>query len=345
MSINTKNNFDLIRLFAATQVAIVHISDHLQYKNYFIDALAIFPGVPIFFFVSGFLIYGSYEKSIDNVNTNYNFFIKRFLRLYPALWMCLILSILSIWYSGYFEKVDLSWKEFVPWFVAQASFFQFFNPEFLRGYGVGVINGSLWTISVELQFYILTPLLFFILSRVNNIRAIMLVIFFVIINVINARFNDESTIILKLFGVSFLPWIYMFILGAILYKNQKLLEHIGRTPLLLLLVFYIAAYFFTKDFGWGNSINPLGYILLLAIIIKLAFSLPSLSDSILRRNDFSYGIYIFHMPIVSYLLNLGITGLDGFLIALASTILIAVASWLFLEKQCLRLKSNALRKL
>lgn len=345
MSINTKNNFDLIRLFAATQVAIVHISDHLQYKNYFIDALAIFPGVPIFFFVSGFLIYGSYEKSIDNVNTNYNFFIKRFLRLYPALWMCLILSILSIWYSGYFDRIDLSWKEFIPWFLAQASFFQFFNPEFLRDYGVGVINGSLWTISVELQFYILTPLLFLILKRVSNTKAIIFVIFFVIINVLNSRLNDESSIILKLFGISFLPWIYMFIMGALLYKNQNLLAYIKRVPLFLLIIFFIAAYFLTKDFGWGNSINPLGYFLLLAIIIRLAFSLPGLSDSILRRNDFSYGIYIFHMPIVSYLLNFGITGIEGFLIALASTAIIAVASWFFLEKQCLRLKSNALRKL
>ena len=137
----------------------------------------------------------------------------------------------------------------------------------------------------------------------------------------------------------------MFIMGALLYKNQNLLAYIKRVPLFLLIIIFIAAYFLTKDFGWGNSINPLGYFLLLTIIIRLAFSLPGLSDSILRRNDFSYGIYIFHMPIVSYLLNFGITGIEGFSIALASTAIIALASWFFLEKQCLRLKSNALRKL
>jgi peptidoglycan/LPS O-acetylase OafA/YrhL len=41
--------------------------------------------------------------------------------------------------------------------LAQLSIVQFYNPDFLRGYGVGVLNGSLWTISVELQFYVMLP--------------------------------------------------------------------------------------------------------------------------------------------------------------------------------------------
>ena len=38
------------------------------------------------------------------------------------------------------------------------------HPDFLRGYGVGVLNGSLWTIPVELQFYALVPLIYWSLS-------------------------------------------------------------------------------------------------------------------------------------------------------------------------------------
>ena len=53
----TTNNFDLIRLFAASQVAITHASEHLGFNHPIIDAIAFLPGVPIFFFISGFLIY------------------------------------------------------------------------------------------------------------------------------------------------------------------------------------------------------------------------------------------------------------------------------------------------
>ena len=53
----TKNNFDLIRLFAAFQVAITHASIHLGYKHPIIDAISFLPGVPIFFLlvVSAFI--------------------------------------------------------------------------------------------------------------------------------------------------------------------------------------------------------------------------------------------------------------------------------------------------
>ena len=85
----TRNNFDLIRLFAASQVALSHIATHLGVESPVLSILSLFPGVPIFFFVSGYLVYGSYEQSSKNSNGNLNFFINRFLRLYPALWLCL----------------------------------------------------------------------------------------------------------------------------------------------------------------------------------------------------------------------------------------------------------------
>ena len=162
----TRNNFDLIRLFAASQVAISHISSHLGVKSPILEVLELFPGVPIFFFVSGYLIYGSYEQSNKRPNPNLNFFIKRFLRLFPALWLCFLLSILSIWASGYLSEVDFSILDFVAWIISQNTIFQFYNPDFMRGYGAGVINGSIWTIFVEIQFYILTPFIFFLLNKV-----------------------------------------------------------------------------------------------------------------------------------------------------------------------------------
>lgn len=163
--IHTKNNFDLIRLFAATQVALTHIAHHLQFESIFIDWLSIFPGVPIFFFISGFLIYSSYSRLSDNPHRNKIFFKNRFLRLYPGLFGCFTFCVLLIYISGYIYTQEVSLKDFLVWPATSLTFFQFYNPDFLRGFGLGAINGSLWTISVELQFYFFTPFIFLLLNQ------------------------------------------------------------------------------------------------------------------------------------------------------------------------------------
>ncbi len=63
-----KNNFDLIRLFAAFQVALVHVFHIMEIEtawvgSFILHLLYLFPGVPIFFFISGFLISRSYENN------------------------------------------------------------------------------------------------------------------------------------------------------------------------------------------------------------------------------------------------------------------------------------------
>lgn len=55
------NNLEWLRLFFALQVVAGHCSAHLGLR--LPKILAFFPGVPAFFFVSGFLIYASYSNS------------------------------------------------------------------------------------------------------------------------------------------------------------------------------------------------------------------------------------------------------------------------------------------
>lgn len=62
-----KNNFNLVRFFAATQVFISHYISHFEVNFSGINKIlykyfSSFSGVPIFFFISGFLIYKSFKK-------------------------------------------------------------------------------------------------------------------------------------------------------------------------------------------------------------------------------------------------------------------------------------------
>jgi len=143
----------------------------------------------------------------------------------------------------------------------------------------------------------------------------------------------------------------MFMSGAMAYKYPKIIEKIMKIPLSLLFLVYLISYYILKDYAWGNTFVPdpeanvLSYTILITMVVKIAFTMPTLSEKLLIRNDFSYGIYIFHMPIVNYLLFEGYGGTVGFLIALLTTAILSAISWFFVERPCLRRKKNQLRKI
>jgi peptidoglycan/LPS O-acetylase OafA/YrhL len=340
----TDNNFDIIRLFAAAQVAISHTAKHLNIKLPAVfSILEYFPGVPIFFFISGYLIYQSFsnikEKKLGT------FFVNRLLRLYPALFFCFFVTLLSLFISGYLETQSYTSKDFFTWVFTSLTFFQFYNPEFLRSYGVGAINGSLWTISVELQFYILTPLLFFLYTRYKKI-SISIGFIFVLVNLANTFLNNKDSIAEKLIIVSFVPWFCMFMLGAYISTNKNLQEKILTVNPLVYLLLYLATYFFASEYnlGTGNNINFISYVLLCLLIFRLAYTNPSLSNQVLSGNDISYGIYIYHMPVVNLWLFLKIGGTTiSFFTAILCTICMAFISWYLIEKPALKFKKIALR--
>lgn len=340
---DTRNNFDLIRLAAAAQVAVTHSAEHLGIHSPLIEALKFFPGVPIFFLISGFLIYQSFVNA--RVDRYRSYATNRVLRLYPALFLCFAVSVLSVWATGYFDRA-FDARQMAVWAVTTLTAFQFYSPPFLRDYGVGAINGSLWTIAVELQFYVLTPLLYW----ARHQRKSLLIAGFVLLvaaNAVNSLLHGSESLLVKLFGVSFLPWFYMFVIGAFLSANAPLRERVLAVNGWLYFVAFLLVYALSWRFGLGtgNSINFVAYLLLGCVVLKAAYARRDLADRLLKRNDISYGVYIYHMPVVNFLLVMGLAGTPaGFALALALTFAIAALSWFVIEKPALRLKKIALRR-
>jgi Predicted acyltransferases len=105
-------------------------------------------GVPLFFFISSYLINFSVRRSKDTKD----YFKKRFWRIYPELWTGITVEIFTILI---FYKAKINWLGLGIFAVTQGTVLQFWTPGFLRGYGCGTPNGSLWTICVTVQFYII----------------------------------------------------------------------------------------------------------------------------------------------------------------------------------------------
>ena len=348
------NNFDLIRLIAAFEVALIHSIHHLEIDfsgDYLINILRLFPGVPIFFFVSGFLISKSYESNSFLREYAQN----RIFRIYPALFICTFLAVCSVYFSGYFNSADVSAGNVFVWIVSQVSFVQFYNPSFMREFGTGVLNGSLWTISVELQFYILVPILYWLLSHFKksrvNVVLMTLICIFLIFNVVYYKLKGTyaENIFLKLYGVSFLPWFYMFLIGVFFQKNFDWMHKLLRGRFFIIFIVYISVVYVTVKyfgFGLGNGINPVLYILLVMLVFSFAYSFSSLSNKLLRRNDISYGVYIYHIPVINLFIYFGyISNSMSVLLVLILTLILASMSWFYVEKPSLKLKKHPLNPL
>jgi peptidoglycan/LPS O-acetylase OafA/YrhL len=348
------NNFDLIRLMAAMQVAVIHSMVHMQVgarSSFIYSILHYFPGVPIFFFVSGFLI----SKSYENNSVLKEYAQNRIFRIYPALIVCTFLAITGVYLSGYFANVHVGFDKIALWIAAQISFVQFYNPAYMHGFGVGVLNGSLWTISVELQFYFLIPILYgvFGLSGADkkNKTLITLIALFVAANA--AYYGLIGTygenLFFKLWGVSFAPWLHMFLVGVFFQRNFDTLYRFLQGKVAYILCMYLPAYYVSVNyFGWtaGNKINIGLYVLLAGLVFSLAYSFPTLSAKALRGNDVSYGVYIYHMPIVNLLIYFGYVSSAYYLaVAFVLTALFAASSWLIIEKPCMKFKKHPLRPL
>lgn len=353
-SIFSTNNFDLIRLFASAQVAHIHIFFIMgisipYWHNEIVRFVGLFPGVPIFFFISGFLISKSWEKN----SSIKHYTINRILRIYPALIIAVSLSFLLINISGYVALSKPEFGELVKLYFAKASVFQFYNPGFMRNYGDGVMNGSLWTITVELQFYFCIPILYLLLKRFgsfnsNWILAITFVIFLLVNTVFNFLSRDYGEqIAYKLFRVSFAPWIYMFLVGVFFQRNFNFFYRHLQGRFIYCFIFYVVVALIFRNLGadFGNSVNPIMFLFLAALIFSAAYSRVNLAKKMLHGADISYGLYIYHMPIVNYLLfTQYFSGYWAALVAALATIITALFSWFIVERNALRLKPKSIKR-
>ncbi len=313
----------------------------------FAGVLSRLPGVPIFFFVSGFLISRSFQ-----VNSDVGWYARnRLLRIYPALWVCFGVSLLLVAASGYFGSAKFHFGTLVAWIVAQLTVIQFFNPDFMRDFGVGVLNGSLWTIAVEIQFYALTPALY-VACRSMNVRykRFLLVTLMLGLCTMNVAYNlwpaGGLAMVRKFVGITFLPWAYMFFAGVVVQWNFARLHKLLAGRFVWGVIIFVCCSVVAQDvvgFPSGNGIDPLQFAGIATLVFTAAYSRPLLAMSLLRRNDISYGVYIYHMPIVNFTLYLGGLGsLWASALTMVATVVAACLSWWGIERVALSRKRHPL---
>ena len=229
--LQSKDCLNLFRLLAAIGVMYWHIVRHLSIEIPIIinKTCGYLPGVPLFFCLSGFLVWPSVGRS-----SSFGEFIrKRFWRIYPELWGVVLVGsgVILLLYDS-----SIEWGDFLLFNLAQATFLQFWTPDFLRGYGCGTPNGALWTITVIVQFYLISFGLYKLVYNKNKLWLILLIMSILFAFSHNYIVEMLPVIMGKIYSCTVIPYLWMFLMGAFL--SEKILVLISCNRFFRKIFFY-----------------------------------------------------------------------------------------------------------
>lgn len=358
MNANKTAHFDLVdilRAFAALTVVIYHTIVMCGWQDFPTTyPLAWFRygwmGVDIFFVISGFVITWSalnmQEKS-NGKSIFFSFMKKRLRRIVPLHYLTMALFVLlfpAIVQPGFFYDL-LAHVFFVHnWFPAYH----------------GTINGSNWSLGAEMQFYVLLALIIGFLNfrtlKIFIFGALAITFFWRLYTVISLPVGSDNFAMLRFIRATELPGMLdLFAAGitlAFFARTSTFARLAGSTMgkvavfLAFCAVMSVALWLFERRMEIWNfdkmviffrTILALAFVLLLLFLclIKPGPRLKLVLSPLLYLGTISYGIYLFHLPVVLKVKDLDLTPGWKLTLILIITISLAALSWHVYEKRFL----------
>lgn len=327
-----RNNFNLIRLFAAWLVIYGHAwaitgsagGDLVTHLTRFKFAGGV--AVDVFFFISGFLIAASLAR-----NDVRSYLASRALRILPALVVCVALSVFVL--GPLLTTADDYWRDPMTWdyLWANSSLWasRYTLPGVFQALPQQAVNGSLWTLPIEARLYL----------------ALLVAS---LLGVLTARRYTPLWAIAMAAAYAFAAWrnplpewlanyvwcTAFFITGTLCWLHRERIR-LGAWPLVALLGIALLA----RGTPWFH----LPYFAITCYgTLWLAF-VPTLPR--IREHDLSYGLYLYGWPSAQLVQQFSPGGpLHNTLWATLLAGALATASWFLVERPALRLKRRSVAK-
>ena len=298
-----------------------------------------FFGVDIFFVISGFLITSIIHDNIKKQNFSLlEFYERRLRRIIPILYLISILSI-PLTLINFMEADARNFFESLFAVITFSSNFLFWLEEgeyFTRENSLKPLLHT-WSLSIEMQFYIIFPLIIMILGKIKKFKIIIIsslcLLSFLIANWLSFT-NPDAAFYLSL------TRIWELLLGSLCAFFKISRRRLKNKPeyfcYISLIIIFLSVIFFND-----KTLHPSFFSLLpvLATCFLILYSEESKSfKKILQFGPLSlvglisYSLYILHFPIIAFLeyidINLSYKIILIFLIFLFS---ISYFSWVYIE--------------
>ena len=315
-------------------------------------------GVNFFFVLSGFLITFLLleEKKMNGQINLKNFWIRRILRIWPLYFICVFFGffIFPILKSAFGQTPNETAS--IWYYLTFINNFDMIN----KGLPDASILGALWSVAIEEQFYLIWPIILFLLPIKQHYIAFSIII---LSSLIFRAFND-NVFIQEIHTLSCIGDMAIGAFGAwLIQTNNNFKSTFVNLPRNKIFFIYLAfALFYFFRLYLLHSINLIRVfersiiaVIILFIILEQTYSNKSffkLSNfkTLSKLGTISYGLYCLHF--VSILITTTLTRKAGITtqlwevifidtpIALFLTIIIGKISYRYFEKPFLKIKDK-----
>jgi peptidoglycan/LPS O-acetylase OafA/YrhL len=342
----SRNNLDCLRLALSCIVVLFHIYALTSIRCFIVfdKYLSAEFAVKAFFVISGLLIYRSYSKSSSLAS----YFEKRVRRIYPAYFTVVAFAAIALCPLSTLPVLQYFGAGFWKYVGANLLFLNFLAPSLPGVFTTNstpAVNGALWTLKIEVAFYLFVPLIHYLCGRFGAKKIIGLIFFLSCIwkygftflaSIDSARSVysiDSSRSIYYKLEVQFPAQLVYFSAGILLLLYFDTLKIHFQS------VSCIAACAFLLDHFLTRGILDVFWISGAVFVFGFWRYLGNFS----RYGDFSYGVYIVHFPILQTLIAFGIARQRPSVFLTLSLSLIGLTSvlmWNMVEKRFLASSSH-----
>jgi peptidoglycan/LPS O-acetylase OafA/YrhL len=343
---------DGLRFLAISWVFLYHLNDYLI-KNYHGNGTKIFQrvlgnghlGVELFFVISGFVLslpFARYYLKQGKKVYLKQYFIRRLTRLEPPYFLIMIFLFFFLAATHLYTA-----KELTPHLIASL----LYAHNIIYPGTLPVINSVAWSLEIEIQFYILVPLLAYIFILHKNIRRMLFVTIMIVMPVIQYFYKSDT-----IFFYQYLQYFSAGFLLADLYVNydkqyfykpahrikKKLLTTLGA----LVFTGILIAHSTRTDLIYTIFI-PLAIVLFYFIVLFIPFWKGVFNIKwISIIGGMCYTIYLVHLPVIAtfgrFFVKYGITNeyfvylIIQFFIMGTLTMIFSSLFFYFIERPCMQ---------